>query len=60
MEIISVFAILVCFGVYLTERLLLGKRQSVAIRADVETQLRGVQEQLDNQRERLNRIEARR
>lgn len=64
-------AVLCLFGVYLVERTLLAKRQAVVIREDVQgqvtqlqaeisTQVTSLQGQLDQQRERLNRIEARR
>ena len=60
MEIIITFALLCGFGVYLTERLLLSKRQADKLRTGFVAELAELKAQVDNQRERLNRVEARR
>ena len=60
MEIITGLGIVCAFGVYLTERLLLSKRLAVRIEAETKAQVEKLKEQVDNQRERLNRLEARR
>lgn len=60
MEIIVTVCVLCGFGVYLTERLMLSKRQAVVLRDEVAGQLSDLRAQVDSQRERLNRVEARR
>jgi len=60
MEIIATFLIVCGFGVYVIERLLLSKKQASVIRASFAAELAELKTQVDNQRERLNRVEARR
>lgn len=60
MEIVATVAMLCGFGVYLTERLLVSKSQGEALKAETKKEVEALKAQVDQMRERLNRLEARR